>query len=120
MKASNMHAAKLQISERTKSPEITHYSFRQEIRDLCKVLILSNFNYITSHLNRTSVGLKLIYIGFAMSVRYVYIPFYLNALITLYNVTLLSIKVSVSYSISEDLVHITLVLLNMPFMNTYI
>lgn len=54
-----------------------------------------------------------------MSVRYVYIPFYLNALITLYNVTLLSIKVSVSYSISEDLVHITLVLLNMPFMNTY-
>lgn len=52
-----------------------------------------------------------------MSVRYVYIPFYLNALITLYNVTLLSIKVSVSYSISE--VHITLVLLNMPFMNTY-
>lgn len=53
-----------------------------------------------------------------MSVRYVYIPFYLNALIALY-VTLLSIKVSVSYSISEDLVHITLVLLNMPFMNTY-
>lgn len=54
-----------------------------------------------------------------MSVRYVYIPFYLNALIALYNVTLLSNKVSVSYSISEDLVHITLVLLNMPFMNTY-
>lgn len=47
-----------------------------------------------------------------MSVGYVYIPFYLNALIALYNVTLLSIKVSVSYSISEDLVHITLVLLN--------
>lgn len=54
-----------------------------------------------------------------MSVRYVYIPFYLNALIALHNVTLLSNKVSVSYSISEDLVHITLVLLNMPFMNTY-
>lgn len=54
-----------------------------------------------------------------MSVRYVYIPFYLNALKALYNVTLLSNKVSVSYSISEDLVHITLVLLNMPFMNTY-
>lgn len=63
MKATNMHAAKLQISERTESPEITHYSFRQEIRDLCnanQVLILSNFNYITSYLNRTSVGLKLI------------------------------------------------------------
>lgn len=39
--------------------------------------------------------------------------------VALYNVTLLSIKVSVSYSISEDLVHITLVPLNMPFMNTY-